>query len=89
MEQLRKQLLTAASISLAVYLLMYVTGAIYWSTFDTGIPKLQVFIAACAELLRWIGLIFATGALMTHILIVRDSEMYGPADEPVDGDLEA
>jgi len=89
MLQLRKQLLIAAGVSLAVYLLMYLTGAVYWSTFNGGIPKLQVFVAACAELLRWIGLIFATGAVLAQVLIVRDNEIYGPAEATSDETVEA
>lgn len=88
MKQLRKQLLTSAGIALVVYLLMYVTGAVYWSSYDTGIPRLQVFVAACAELLRWLGLVFATGAVMTHILIVRDNEMYGPVDDALEEEID-
>lgn len=87
MQQLRKQLFTAAVFALAVYLLAYAAGAVYWSTFNGGIPRLQVFIAACAELLRWIGLVFATGAVLTHILIVRDDGIYGPADAERDETL--
>lgn len=70
MTKLRMQLAVGAGIAWAVWLLMYATGWIQTLT------SLQIALAALVQLLLYLGLALAVGAVSTHILIVRDGELY-------------
>lgn len=80
MEQLRKQLTLAAIASWGIWLLAIGAGLVYRQPGTTGISFIEFLLSGVAYVLQWLGLAFAVGAIGTHVLIVRDSEMYGPAD---------
>jgi hypothetical protein len=79
MKQLRKQLAIAAAATWFVWLLLYASVA-QWSDFATSIPKMTIVISALSQLLLWIGVVLAAGAVFTHVLMVRDDEMYEALD---------
>lgn len=45
-----------------------------------------MFAQLVHQILFWLGVVFAAGAVLTHILMVRDAEMYGVGDESNDVD---
>lgn len=80
MHNLRKQLAIAAAGSWAVWLLLYASLA-QWSDFATSIPKMTIAISAFSQLLLWVGVVLAAGAVFAHVLMVRDNELYEPAED--------
>jgi len=84
--QLRKQL---AFASAAVWLFWIASAAFGWGQWGmdggTGVT-LRFVVAAVIQISLWIGLVLAAGLLVTHILIVRDNELYEPADADSDCD---
>ena len=81
MIQLRKRLSVASAGIWGLFLCMAVGGWGQWTTYPATFPSLQLLLAALSQMLLWAGLVVTAGALFTHILIVRDNELYEPADD--------
>lgn len=83
---LRKQLAVAAT-SLWLLVLIIDSTQLARNYMDNGVVPIPfVFAQLVHQILFWLGVVFAAGAVVTHILMVRDAEMYEVGDESVDVD---
>lgn len=80
MIRLRKQLLIATAGTWLFWLLAALLGWNGWSVNPASFPSLEFLVAAISQLSLWCGIVLASGTLFAHILIVRDEELYEPAD---------
>lgn len=80
MLKLRTQLAIAAAAVSAFWIAAAMFGWGGWSTYPAHTAILQFALAALVQISLWISIVLAAGALFTHILIVRDNELYEPAD---------
>lgn len=80
MIRLRRQLIIATAAVWCFWTLAAFLGWNGWSSYPAQFPSVQFLAAALAQLSLWFGIVLAAGALFTHIFIVRDEELYEPAD---------
>ena len=81
MLQVRKQLAIAAGTTWLAWLVLGFLGVRGWSTYDGGITAFAFALAGLSQILLWVGLAFAAGAVFSHVLIVRDNDIYEMADD--------
>ena len=80
MQQLRKQLTYAAGGAWLLWI------ALSWLQLETlspyaGAQGWRVIASGLTTILLWMGLAFAAGCVVTHVMIVRDGEMFEVADD--------
>ena len=79
MQQLRKQLAYAAG---GAWVLWVALSWLELETFSTysGVQAWRIIVSGLTTILLWMGLALAAGCIVTHVLIVRDAELFEAAD---------
>ena len=80
MHQLRKQLAIAAGASWALWIALNWVQLESWSP-TSGSQGWRLIVSGLTTILLWMGLAFASGCIVTHVMIVRDNELYESADD--------
>lgn len=89
MRALRTQLAVAASALWLLGLIIDSTQLARNYTDNGVVPIPFMFAQLVHQVLFWLGVVSAAGAVVTHILMVRDAQMYDieVADGTIDADL--